>query len=285
MFPVRVSDYRRTIARIWLLLLGLALFKTVWSFASMLAWTWQHLAVVAGDTDIYFATGRGLLNGLTLYRDIFDIKPPAIFLLAALSLRLTQSGLVYFLFAGIALLSSPASLFLWARQRRLSVGFLALLFGVGISMHTMVRGVFSQPELFGVCFSILFLVSSTLRGKAAFALGVVAAMGAVGMKEPFLLSLLSGLCVLCEGRNAFLRKGLVPLLIALIIGALLMALLGWFVPYLTIYLPELFHGRMVDGVVYQVAGDHTLSGASPLFGRWRHVVSIARTPGRRPYLS
>jgi hypothetical protein len=38
-----------------------------------------------GDEAIYMAVGEGLRQGLLLYRDIFDHKPPAIYLLAALA--------------------------------------------------------------------------------------------------------------------------------------------------------------------------------------------------------
>lgn len=41
------------------------------------------------DVLLYFAAGRGILNGLSPYIDIFETKPPGMFLLSALSLRVT----------------------------------------------------------------------------------------------------------------------------------------------------------------------------------------------------
>ena len=38
-----------------------------------------------GDEGIYLTIGQGLRQGLVLYRDIYDNKPPLIYLLAALS--------------------------------------------------------------------------------------------------------------------------------------------------------------------------------------------------------
>jgi hypothetical protein len=45
------------------------------------------------DTHIYLTVGRGLLNGLKPYVDLFETKPPGIFFLSAFSL-LVSGGLL-----------------------------------------------------------------------------------------------------------------------------------------------------------------------------------------------
>jgi hypothetical protein len=55
---------------------ALVLVRVARVFSWVLFWTWQRLAVVSGDTEHCFAAGRGLLNCLTLYQDVFDDKPP-----------------------------------------------------------------------------------------------------------------------------------------------------------------------------------------------------------------
>src|SRR3990167_5056999 len=41
------------------------------------------------DSTVYFMFGRTILNGFRLYVDFFDVQPPGIFLLTALSLFVT----------------------------------------------------------------------------------------------------------------------------------------------------------------------------------------------------
>src|SRR4051812_43685219 len=50
--------------------------------------TFQFHAPIGGDASVYLAVGRGILNGLAPYRDLFEIKPPGMFWLAGLSLAL-----------------------------------------------------------------------------------------------------------------------------------------------------------------------------------------------------
>src|SRR5262249_53570701 len=46
------------------------------------------------DVLIYLTIGKGMLNGLHVYRDLFESKPPGIFLLSAISLRLGGTALM-----------------------------------------------------------------------------------------------------------------------------------------------------------------------------------------------
>src|SRR5436305_907466 len=64
---------------------------------------------ILGDANVYFAMGRGWLHGLAPYRDLFEIKPPLIFLVAALSLGLTGTNALYtWLELGLLALLAPA---------------------------------------------------------------------------------------------------------------------------------------------------------------------------------
>src|SRR4051794_16159625 len=44
---------------------------------------------IQGDAMTYMAAGRGLLNGLIPYQDLFETKPPGMFFIAALSIATT----------------------------------------------------------------------------------------------------------------------------------------------------------------------------------------------------
>ncbi|HUY35688.1 MAG TPA: hypothetical protein VMV69_23295 [Pirellulales bacterium] len=49
---------------------------------------------INSDEILYFAMGRGPLNGLHAYIDLFETKPPMVFWLAALSLATTHGDLL-----------------------------------------------------------------------------------------------------------------------------------------------------------------------------------------------
>src|SRR2546422_741744 len=50
----------------------------------------ELLGAVQPDAYLYFTVGRGILNGLLPYKDLFETKPPGMFLLSALSLWITN---------------------------------------------------------------------------------------------------------------------------------------------------------------------------------------------------
>src|SRR3989344_2498866 len=62
------------------------------------------------DTTLYIAVGRGILNGLTPYADLYENKPPGIFLMSALSLWLTGGRVLGSVFQTIAIVGIPIML-------------------------------------------------------------------------------------------------------------------------------------------------------------------------------
>ena len=74
----------------WHILLALAVIalgKIGFTFVRVLLLEAQ--GAIDGDGLIFTIIGRGMLNGLTLYIDLFETKPPGVFLLMALSLLMT----------------------------------------------------------------------------------------------------------------------------------------------------------------------------------------------------
>ena len=68
-----------------------------------------------GDSPIYWAMGRGILNGRTPYIDLFETKPPGIFLLSALSIALTGGPMLGTVIQTLIIGAVPISLgiFFW----------------------------------------------------------------------------------------------------------------------------------------------------------------------------
>ena len=79
----------------------------------------MHLLIIwrvriSGDLNLYFSVGRGLLNHLQPYADLFEDKPPGIFFLSALSLALTGDNKLYSLCSMLSLLGIVAAMVLYS---------------------------------------------------------------------------------------------------------------------------------------------------------------------------
>lgn len=185
------------------------------------------------DAPIFAAVGRGILHGLTPYQDLFETKPPGIFFLYAASLRLFDTDLLVRLLQVLVLLSLPFIIaFSSSKQRMVS-----FLFGSVLSLYLAYESGEMQVETFGVFFSALYIFSFLRMSDARLqcALGSLCIAGAIGMKEPFILSILAS--VLIFAPKQIHKLFLLPFIIATAIGAMFMAVTGYLLPYLKIYLP------------------------------------------------
>lgn len=236
------------------------LIYAIWmSSTSFFLRIWYELTgPFTADSPIYWAVGRGILNGLVPYRDLFETKPPGIFLLSSLSLWLSGS-MQFGAWVQTALLAViPASVMVAAwRQMKGHTGLMcwliaggALLFGTTLALYVAERSGEYQVESFGAAFAIAYAgLLSTAHGtvsRRAMILASILMLCSVGMKEPFLLSCLSIAILLCENRRAFLRGFVFPLIIAAGVGVILLQLLGMWDGYFHIYIPEMF-GRYGNG--------------------------------------
>src|SRR3989344_1570657 len=100
-----------------------------------------------GDEAIYLTLGEGIRQGLLLYRDLFDHKPPLIYLLASLS-----GSLFWFKFA--LLLSSVLSIVLfwklagWIFENKFRpIFFSSIVFTLLTTLPTL-EGNIANSELF-----------------------------------------------------------------------------------------------------------------------------------------
>lgn len=243
---------RRILQGILVFLCAAVAVDALWQLLSLL---WFEMQPIHHGWDglMYTAVGRGIVNGLVPYRDLFEFKPPGIFLVSAASLWLFDDirlgnilqGLCYI---GVFLLIlSP---FLRIRLRHLPLshwctGLGGIAFAVLLIRYMGERAGHFQTESFGAVFTLGFLVATFFLRKSNYRTTLGAALLlalAIGMKETFVAITLAGSLMILPLRE-IPKKFLLPLLCALALGTIVLLMLGYLEPYLSIYLPEMMHGR------------------------------------------
>jgi len=236
----------------------------------LFAWRFLDPRSVLWDTSIYLAMGRSFLNGLTLYRDVFDLKPPGIFFLSALSLGIFGDGRLGNIFGAVALIAFPLATLaiVWpvirkenyklptrpyrttsGRATHYSLALLAILIGAFWSLFQAISGGPWQTEPFGAVFSLIYvyvLFRPPQKNLYRILLAAIGLLGSIGMKEPFIISCAAAALLVSENPKDFVQKFLIPLGVALSVGAIIMAILGILLPYLSYYLPSVLFYRGYD---------------------------------------
>jgi len=220
-------------------------------------------AGISSDEGLYFAMGRGLLNRLHFYIDLFETKPPMVFWLGALSLLTTGGDSLYRVLQVIGLVSIPVALALFTIQSnrgyplvaRLITGGVAFLFGAALATYAVTRSIGAQTEGFGIVpatFALLLFAWNPVAPRARHFRIVAIALCvclAVLTKEPFAVALLAGFLLLATSKHDWSDA-----LRAVGLGALLWLLFlitsGVAHGYFAVYLPEMFSGRVTQNVLY-----------------------------------
>ncbi|MDR2337788.1 MAG: hypothetical protein LBE20_03960 [Deltaproteobacteria bacterium] len=190
------------------------------------------------DSSVYLAVGRGITNGLSLYKDLFEIKPPGIFILSALSFWLLDSPFLMNLLQaavliGIALIPIVAYFLFTTTAYSLSKFAFAALSGLLLSLYSAYNAGEVQIESFGAvfsCIAILALGSPYFLANKKTHLTIVALgmLCACGLKEPFLLPIFGASILFCSNFKDWVLKFFYPLLLAASAGIILLLLFGWF---------------------------------------------------------
>lgn len=227
-----------------------------------------------GDSPLFWAMGRGILNGLVPYRDLFETKPPGIFLLSSFSLLFGNDGRLEALLQALTFLLMPVTLALAAMRMHRGVtasaeallALVSIAFGIMLALYSGERAGEFQPESFGAlmicCYAAVIAWDPRPPGIRRIVLASVFLASAIGIKEPFMLAGLAAALVLAQHPRDIIRSFVYPALIAGGAGILALAALGYLEPYLTIYLPEMM-------------GRHIQMGA-PLWRRGLDATIIAR---------
>lgn len=203
------------------------------------------------DVLLYLIVGRGLLNGLIPYVDLYESKPPGMFFLSALSLKTTGGEALLAALAALLLISVPACIAFvgWKRSAgravayRIALAAVAGLLGILLSLYVEEKSGMLQTELFGGMIGSLYAVSLALqRGpetRWSITFHALLLLITIGVKETFLLTTVAAALILCRDRRHFVRAFLLPLGIAAAAGIVILFLTHTLMPYLTVDLPSM----------------------------------------------
>lgn len=232
--------------RIILILLCGVTLVALWKSTALL---WHEtLGTYYGDINIYLALGRGLLNGLTPYTDLFETKPPGMFLLSALSLWLFDGAALLLWVEATLLAILPIGIVfpvMGMRGRGTAAPLqIAVLFGIFLTLYVGEAAGQGLSESFAAVFAVAAVAMAAMtlfrRGDSGVSAGMTILMSvllfaAVFIKEPFLLSIFGGTLLVSPSFRSMLRM-LPPLAIAGALFLLGLLLTGTLAAYFTVYL-------------------------------------------------
>src|SRR3989338_5707859 len=233
--------------RVIIALLAIILLKG--SYEVFLRLFYEIQGPYTGDSTIYWAVGRGILNGLTPYTDLFETKPPGIFLLSAMSIALTGGPMLGTVIQTLIIGAVPISLgiFFWFDTRgkkleaRTFLTTLAVLFGMLLTLFMAERSGEYQVESFGAFFGIVYVLAIAWRRERWHINDAWIPAGclllAIGLKEPFFFSLLGSALILHDAKRPMLRLFILPFVIAAFVGIHLLVALGFWSAFMDTYLP------------------------------------------------
>lgn len=277
--------FRQRMTTVLFCLLLAALGKGSWDLVWRIAYEWYR--PYGGDAMLFAAMGRAIVNGLTPYVDLFENKPPGIFLLAALSLRFFNTLILGRVLQIIAIFLVPlvavfADIGSYKHAIRKSDQWMdrliVLLFGIVLATLTSRWAGSFYPESFGILFSLFYIawfVTARTDGWAALLLGGVFIAGAAGFKEVFLFSLLAIALVLSKTRREFFMRFCLPLGIATAAGAFVLLILGYLVPYITVYVPYLLRWHDDIVILLNPEADPLWLRGFPLQSFWKNAASVS----------
>lgn len=147
-------------------LAGITLFVVTMICRDIFQYELNH--AYTADTPLYWAVGRGMLNGLTPYSGMYENKPVGVFLITALSFALTGDTIICNVFSCIAvmiILLAPAIVMLMCYHKYEDIGIIrkALAFFV-VMLSCSLLAVYAerraggfQAEAVGSAASVLYI--------------------------------------------------------------------------------------------------------------------------------
>ncbi len=262
--------------------IGILIF-VIFFFVPALLKSWSCLSTELNvsycvDNPLYWAVGRGILNGLKPYIDLFENKPPGIFWLSALSMKYTGGVYAMNLFSFFCLLITMLTPAIGATilciKRACSkvttaIAILSsLLFGMMLMLYSQTRSGYIQIEAMGAMFVgiYLLLIFDSDEKKLKFyspsviISGVMLACAGL-LKEPFVLVAAAVSLLFVRNWRGIWLKTVLPMLYGGAIGVGAMAATGVLKPYITVYLKYMLESRVE-------------SSSSPLGRMWNLMVMI-----------
>lgn len=214
------------------------------------------------DTYLYYTVGRALSEGKQPYLEMYENKPPMIYLLSAISYKLFGNfyltNICSFLsFLTMLIVPIVFCIISWKNHKtNLILGVLTLIFTLATSLLFMFfseeKSGEVQIEAFGTAcllLSMLFCYLIDLKKPAKFySVWVVLCGVFVGIatmfKEPFALVGAVVLLMFSHNKRDLLYRIIFPAVWALVTYVIILLLSNCFVPYFTIYLKNMFSSHI-----------------------------------------
>lgn len=225
--------------------------------------TYELSHAYTADSPLYWAVGRGMLNGYKPYAQMYENKPIGIFLISALSFALTGGTVICNIvscLAALMLTLIPAAVLLSVFKRsdetdgaRRTAAFLSvLLSGLLIAVYSEVRSGGFQVEAIGAAFSVLFIalvvklkhVQTRKKRIILTALAAIALCCAVMIKEPFVIVSVFGALLFADDLKQFIKNLVIPCALGGVLTLLLLTVCGVISPYFSIYISRMFETRI-----------------------------------------
>ena len=237
------------------LVIAFLIFKDIFSYELKHAYT--------ADSPLYWTVGRGILNGLKPYLEMYENKPVGVFLISALSFAVTGETILCNIVSiiSVMLIAFVPALALIDRYRKdenidnlrkAAVVLTVFLSCIFLAVYTEMRSGAFQVEAIGAAFSVLFIclvykLGRSQTKKERIILTVLASLAiccAVMLKEPFLLGAVFGALLFVDNFKDLLKNLVIPCVGGGIIAVIGLAAGGVLVPYFSIYCKRMFETRI-----------------------------------------
>ena len=134
-----------------------------------------------GDEMVYLTLGQGVRQGLTLYKDIHDNKPPLLYLTAAAAGNLFWFKIIlaFWNLITIVVFYKLAKLLFDKNEKAQKIA--TWIFGL-LTTLPLLEGLTANSELFMIVFTILallILLKEKVRSKHVFLAGILFGIGAL----------------------------------------------------------------------------------------------------------
>ena len=255
-----------------------ALAITAWRLLNSVGFEWgDHLNP---DALIYATMGRGLLNGLRPYVDLFESKPPGIFyvfLLASLS-----KNLLLLKMADIGILIALPITLAWnVRKRGMLIFLCTLLFGMLLSIHIQEDSGALQSEIFGILpaaiYSVTVIWHKDRRDLWMLLLRSLCIFFSIAIREPYILGLAAAGLIASEGWRDVRDYFVLPALGAGVLFGAFLLVTGTLPSYISTYIPAMIqrssdsagnHEPFLEKILWahRLLSSWTIFGVMPLFG-------------------
>lgn len=219
------------------------------------------------DAPLYWAVGRGILNGIKPYTGLYEVKPVGVFLISALSFKLTNDTIICNVFSVAALIVIGILPMIYAVEfsckhkekgvfHSVAVIVFTALSGILLMLYCEIRSGQFQVESMGAAWIGLYywvILHISCKCISDFKkpsqiiwllLAALFVMCGVMMKEPFVLLAFFGGLLLVENWKEFVGRIVIPLGLGGMVGFGIMIAEGWLNGYLNVYVRNMFQNHI-----------------------------------------